>query len=57
MLEKSQIAVFVRVLISTYWNVNDMEWLKEHEKEFVLISTYWNVNVIASVSFFTIFWF
>ena len=51
MLEKSQIAVFVRVLISTYWNVNDMEWLKEHEKEFVLISTYWNVNAGETAGF------
>ena len=32
------------VLISTYWNVNTEQEIKEFEEKWVLISTYWNVN-------------
>ena len=35
------------VLISTYWNVNDVERFRKKSNHFVLISTYWNVNVKA----------
>ena len=32
------------VLISTYWNVNDVIIIWAGTNDFVLISTYWNVN-------------
>ena len=32
------------VLISTYWNVNDVIIVLAGANDFVLISTYWNVN-------------
>ena len=33
------------VLISTYWNVNEGEFINYWYKFDVLISTYWNVNL------------
>ena len=35
------------VLISTYWNVNDVERFRKKSNHFVLISTYWNVNAFV----------
>ena len=34
------------VLIETYWNVNENEFLKKTKSFSVLIETYWNVNLI-----------
>ena len=39
-----------RVLISTYWNVNQESYAEIVEKIEVLISTYWNVNKNLSIN-------
>ena len=39
-----QITQIQQVLISTYWNVNNIEYLLKSGYDPVLISTYWNVN-------------
>ena len=36
--------ITMKVLISTYWNVNSKFTTKKTHKTVVLISTYWNVN-------------
>ena len=38
--------IFLKVLISTCWNVNDIVLCTTLSPKLVLISTYWNVNVI-----------
>ena len=39
----------LKVLISTYWNVNPLALLGTALGDAVLISTYWNVNKILSL--------
>ena len=39
-----KLSVLLRVLISTYWNVNEQPMWAVKRGHIVLISTYWNVN-------------
>ena len=39
----------LRVLIETYWNVNEIGEQKIIDEKYVLIETYWNVNLRKSL--------
>ena len=36
-----------RVLIETYWNVNERRYISCYRIHVVLIETYWNVNIVT----------